>query len=459
MKGLLLTSCSVVALGLNMTAHSRTFEPHTTQAVLKYWAESGRYQSSDLPDAKTKGKYRVRLTPEGSLWLHGYARARGLSKTPPSGGIISVTEQDKPWNQWISDRIDYDRYIAGMDAVAANSVESKLPFQQLPVVAGPGPIPPGLAALMPDPPSFAEAAAPKQHIIAFHDGVVLKFQDNVEMNPRSAYYRFRDGVRDGGTKMKDFDPKLLKKVLDEVRIGDFERRVFEAVSLLEGGFDSVNTYDTGYVSVGFIQFACLSGGAGSLGSVLQRQKSLFPKKYQEDFQRFGVDVRPDGKLVALDTETGDERIGTDAALEIIKNKRLIAVFQRAGRLSHENRVAQMMIAREMYYPDRDEVLIPIDGRLVVAKIQDFIKSEAGMATLMDRKVNTGKLGPIGDVASELVRTNSLKAVAELAAYEQTIISRLRFRKNYLAEKGLSQPPPPPTPAVDPAVSNPPIPPK
>ena len=52
-----------------------------------------------------------------------------------------------------------------------------------------------------------------------------------------------------------------------------EQRVMKAVSRLEGGFDSVNTYDTGFVSIGFIQFITEGEGKGSLLEVLQQEKA------------------------------------------------------------------------------------------------------------------------------------------------------------------------------------------
>ena len=103
-----------------------------------------------------------------------------------------------------------------------------------------------------------------------------------------------------------------------------------AVSILEGGFDSVNTYDTGYVSVGFIQFASLKEGGGSLGAVLKNFKAADPLAFASDFHRFGVDVDETGHLVVVDPTSGAVATGAEANARIIEDKRLIAVFGRAG---------------------------------------------------------------------------------------------------------------------------------
>ena len=70
---------------------------------------------------------------------------------------------------------------------------------------------------------------------------------------------------------------------------------------------------------------------------------------------------------------------------------------------------------------------------------DFIKSEAGMATLMDRKVNTGNLGNLPSIASSIAATNDLRTVDALSQFEGEIVRQLRFRKDYLADSSLSQP--------------------
>jgi hypothetical protein len=77
-------------------------------------------------------------------------------------------------------------------------------------------------------------------------------------------------------------------------------------------------------------------------------------------------------------------------MRVIEDKRLTAVFQRAGRKSEAFRVAQIKTARASYWPAGDPVQITLpNGKTISGVVSDFIKSEAGLATLLDRKVNTG----------------------------------------------------------------------
>jgi hypothetical protein len=271
------------------------------------------------------------------------------------------------------------------------------------------------------------------------DDCECRYEDNVTVPHKYAYYRFEQGVRSGGIRVADRAAPYILRLLEKAKISEAERRVFSAVSLLEGGFDSVNTYDTGFVSVGFIQFASLSGGAGSLGAVLLRMKADAPEAFQAHFRRFGIDVTGEGALVALDPSLGVESIGPDANQRIIADKRLIAVFQRAGRLCEEFNVAQLVTAKQLYYPVDDELSVEVDGKTLACKVGDVFKSEAGLATLMDRKVNTGKLEPLGEYLYDLVKQTGITDLKEAAKYEWALVRAMVYRENYLDLAALSQP--------------------
>ena len=90
-------------------------------------------------------------------------------------------------------------------------------------------------------------------------------------------------------------------------------------------------------------------------------KTDFPDDFQTEFRRFGLEVTDDGVIVTLDPTTGAELVGPDANQRMIHDKRLIAVFQRAGQLSIEFNVCQILTAREQYYPDEEEVVVEHGG--------------------------------------------------------------------------------------------------
>ncbi|MEQ1932829.1 MAG: hypothetical protein ABL962_02970, partial [Fimbriimonadaceae bacterium] len=403
--------------------------------IQAYWSGQDRYKIG-TPEAHKNAPYQVRLTPEGSLWLWAYNQKRGLGKvfqTP-----APQNESQREWETWIENKVAYDRYVA---QIGANVTNKALGFSEQPTapVPSPGPVPEGLRFLVGDAPLFASAVQPNLHEVCFHDGVTLRLTDNPAMRPRYAYYRWSEGVMSGGTQVKKLPQATLDTLFAKAGVGDSVQRVMKAVSLLEGGFDSINTYDTGFVSVGFIQFACLSKGAGSLGSVLLKLKQTDASAFNTDFRQFGIDVTSDGQLVALNLATAETTTGLDAAKMIIKDKRLIAVFQRAGQVSDAFKVAQLQVAKDQYYPEQDSVILSLGNQPVTAKVSDFVKSEAGIATLMDWKVNTGKLGDLVGKANAIVRSNGLKSVSELAEFEADLVRQMRFRKDFLGDETLSQP--------------------
>ena len=432
MRGLLI----LTGTGLAWVATAQVFTDAERDKVVAFWNDPDRYKVSAPPLASENGPFQVRLTVEGSQWLWSYDRARGAGKFQEP---TAPHPDQKIWDAWIEWKIAWDRARASQQAADANAralAKETLPFE---VLEAPKLIPASLLSLVGNPPSFAEVVAPLEHSIRFDEKMTIVYQDNPLSRPRYSYYRFSQGVMSFGTRVRDLPEDSVQKLFAEAGVNGSERKVMAAVSLLEGGFDSVNTYDTGFVSVGLIQFACLKDGAGSLGQVLRREKQDDKDAYEEDFRRFGIDVTDAGALCVIDPSTGAELTAAQAALKIIDDKRLIAVFQRAGKLSKAFRMAQIRVAKAAYYPGDDVVTIQVGGKTLSGPVSTFIKSEAGMATLMDRKVNTGTLEPLPTVLALIAGENRIENFEDLAKYERDIVSAMKFRKDYLGDPTLTQP--------------------
>lgn len=417
------------------TKQTDYFSEKETNRIVSFWND-GRYKVVTPASAIKSGPVQVRLTPEGSVWLHSFFKLKSPNgKVNPSQIPAAKNPEQAAWDAWVDAKVNYDRYQAQLECVERNGGGDAGNE-----VYDPGPMPTSLAAVLPEPPLFASAVEPKGFEIKFPTGKTLKYEDNVVMRPNYAYYRFSDGVMSGGSSVKNMPPSELDRLFKKANIDPAIQRVLRAVSLLEGGFDSVNTYDTGYVSVGVIQFASLKAGAGSLGSVLKTLKENDPSEFQEYFRRYGIDVAETGHLVAISPTTGEELIGSNANSEIIKDKRLIAVFQHAGQLSEAFRVAQVQVAVNQYYPADETVTVKrTDGRTLTVKVSDVFRSEAGMATLMDRKVNTGKIDPLPTVINQVMNEYGLETIQDIALAESLIVQRMKYRKSYLDDLSLSQP--------------------
>ncbi len=437
---------ALLALGLACLAPAQSFPPlfgeDERHDLVAYWAAPGRYRAEAPADAAKKGVWQVRLTPAGSVWLWNLTKGK---KLPPTQAAST------PWEGWIAAKVRHDRWEALKTARAANreAIGKDLPAPDantpLDEPSSPGPIPQELQSLCGPCPIMAEAVAPLAHTVGFDD-LTLTYLDNTRLSsPRYAYYRFPAGVMSAGKAVKTMPPDMLDGVFRTAGIDESPARVMRAVSILEGGFDSVNTYDTGYVSVGFIQFASLKDGAGSLGAVLRIYKQADPLGFATDFHRFGVDVDEAGHLVVVDPTSGSVAVGADANARIIEDKRLIAVFGRAGQKSGGFRAAQVRAAKAIYWPSEDTVTVSLGGVPTPVRVGEIITSEAGLATLFDRKVNTGKVDVLGDVASRVAASQGCTCAADLAKYEKALVAMVRYRKDYLADPNLSQPADPPTP--------------
>ena len=419
------------------------FEDGERHEIVRYWAEPGRYRAEAPADAAKRGIWQVRLTPAGSVWLWNLTKGK---KVPPTQVALA-----KPgWEAWIAAKVRHDRWEALRAARAANrdrlgkdlpKPDADTPVDEPPL---PGAMPASLQSEMGPAPTMAEAVAPLAHKVAFDDGLTLTYQDNPRLgSPRYAYYRFPAGVMSVGEAVRKMPADALDGLFQTAGIDEGPARVMRAVSILEGGFDSVNTYDTGFVSVGFIQFASLKEGGGSLGAVLRNFKNANPLDFAKDFHRFGVDVDEAGRLVVVDPASGAVATGAEANARIIQDKRLIAVFGRAGKGSDGFRAAQVRAAKAIYWPSEDRVNVVLNGVSTPVRVGDLVASEAGLATLFDRKVNTGKVEALGEVASRVAAAQGCTCVEDLAKYEKTLVGLVRYRKDYLDDPSLSQPADPP----------------
>jgi hypothetical protein len=437
--GALFLGAAAMASPQVVTQPKFMFSPEERDRVYNYWTKSAKYEVLPPEDIDENGPWRVRLSVEGSTWLYTYNKKVRPGKIIPNQEAKSQNPQQEAWDAWIDRRYQWDIFQAETEAAKKNAEATGRVFESPRSADAPGPMPADLKNLAGAPPPLVEAVEPKRHKITFADGMELIYNSHVNVRPKYPYYRSHTGVASGGVRVREMTDGELKDLFKDAGITDAEAKVFKAVSLLEGGFDSLNTYDTGFVSVGFIQFACLSGGGGSLGSLMTRMKERWPDEFDRDFRTMGIDVTPGGLLVALDPESGAEFTGHEAANKIISDRRLAAVFQHAGRMCRCFKVAQLQVAKDMFYPGDDLLTVTINGEKQSAKIKEVVRTEAGLATLMDRKVNTGKMGNFVSISQDICNRFQLEDIKELSAFEYDIVRMMTYREDYLADSSLSRP--------------------
>lgn len=437
-SGQLLTVAMIILMSpATYAKKGNAFSDNDKRAIQAFWKQSGRYfvdfQSQENP-------YQGRLTPEGSVWLYDYAKkiSPNSGKMIPGADLTAQNDRQKVWNDWIEKKYSFEESQAEVLS-HKKSLEIGAPGNPLAkLLDNPGAAPADLVKFAGEPPTFVRPVIVRTHNIQFED-IKLELTDNVKVRRKYAYFRFNEGVMHSGTRMSGKSLDELKPLFSKAGVDESQLKVMAAVSLLEGGFDSLNTYDTGYVSVGFIQFACLKGGAGSLGQVMLTMKQNDAEAFNRDFRRYGLDVTEKGELIALKLDSLDEMIGPDAALQVIKDVRLAAVFQRAGRVSPAFRESQITTALNMYYPANDPITVKVGSKTYTGSVNSVIKTEAGMATLMDRKVNTGSLGNLESAVAAIMASYKLSAIEQVAEFEQELVNAMRYRKSYLSDPNLTKP--------------------
>ena len=207
----------------------------------------------------------------------------------------------------------------------------------------------------------------------------IRYRDD-PVAPAYAYLINETGVAHTGQKLSSRSDAAA--IFTAAGITDLTvRKVMTKVSTQEGGFEAVNTYDTGYISVGFIQFASGADGTGSLASVLSEMKTSYAADFATYFHNLGIDVDAVG-LTVVDPQTGNILRGSAAVRKVMDDKRLTAVFQRAGTDSRSFQAAQVKRAKAQYYLASQSFTVtqatPGAGNITITgHYEDVLTSEAG----------------------------------------------------------------------------------
>ena len=473
---------TAVVLCAAMNASARLSDPVFSSderaSILSWWQAENRYKVELAEVDGQKGPFAARLTPDASTWLLAYTKAvSGSVKVAPTQTAKAANSGDtKGWEDWLSARVKHDwqtaraeaqrrntsLLTAPSDALSADISSSRDTTPALPsrgsrktrrsqeptisIPPHPGPAPQSLIDALGAPPVIASVVAPNRHIVSFDtDNHIIEMLDNVRLPERYAYYRFPKGVNSVGAPATSTasETEQAKELFAEAGLSDTARKAFTAISKLEGTFDASQTYDTGYVSIGFIQFTTGPDGDGSLIRALIDEKTASPDAFVDDFHRYGIDVTADGKISVVDPKSGAELIGTDAVKCMVDDPRLVGVFVHAGRYSIKWKAAQVRAAYKVYWPMDGEITLQLAGSPTTCKVSDIVQSEAGITTLLDRKINRGNIREFPDVVNRIAKAHGCETLSDIQKYEKEIVAAMRYRVDFLKSSDLGQPADPP----------------
>jgi hypothetical protein len=246
----------------------------------------------------------------------------------------------------------------------------------------------------------------------------------------------------------------LEELFTSAGISDAtERKVMKKVSEVHGGFETINTCGPAIVSVGFVPFTAGETGDGSLAQLLRSMKASSPMEFEACFRSLGIDVDKLG-LLAVHPDSGKLQRGREAVSAILDDKRLTALFYNAGKKSRAYQVAQLRLARELYYLASQDFTIKALARAgdkaalisISGKYSDVLRSEAGKAAIMDRAVLRGTENArqtFKEACLTVLEEKGISTLELLALYEALIIPVLQSpgseRVRALEDKELSRP--------------------
>lgn len=429
-----MTTACLLVMGLGMLPTEPApgiFSPTDCAAVQEYWAKPGRWHAEPSDPA---APHKAVFTPAGSQWLLDYYHRRDpYQAVMPDREPTAKNNQQKSWDDWIDRRLSADKAWATSQAAFADKGVTDMVASTSPAVS---PVPHSLQTLAGEPPAFYSVVTPLRHKVSI-DGSDYTLEESVQVRAKFPYFRSALGVSVKGSTVT---ASGLQTMLARAGVRPALRKAVQEVSHLEGSFSSVNTYDTGGISVGWLQFAALETGRGSLVSVLANTKARDPKGFKLYFRSKGIDTAPDGRLVAVNLVTGTEVAGSDAVKTIVADKRLTAVFLNAGEKFSAFQQEQVDCLSDQYDPGALTFTATGPFGSVTGRVSQVIKSEAGLATLLDRLVNRGSIEPFSRVASDVMTELRLKSITDLAAAEWLLIDKLTYRQSFLASSSLGQPP-------------------
>lgn len=455
------------------------FSTAERESIVKWWQSENRYRVELAEVDGQKGPFAARLTPDASTWLLAYTKAvSGSVKIAPTQTAKASNSGDtKGWEDWLSARVKHDWQTARAEAQRRNTALLTAPSESLSadntslspaptpapsrkvrkpsraqdapisIPPHPGPAPQSLIDTLGAPPVIASVVAPNRHVIHFDiENRTIEMLDNVRLPERYAYYRFPRGVNSVGAPTSTIVDETVraKELFAEAGLSDTARKAFTAISRLEGTFEASQTYDTGYVSIGFIQFTTGPDGDGSLIRALVDEKTASPDAFVEDFHRYGIDVTTDGKITVIDPKSGAELVGSDAVKCMVDDPRLVGVFVHAGRYSIKWMAAQVRAAYKVYWPMDGEITLQLGGNPTSCKVSDIVQSEAGITTLLDRKINRGNIREFPDVVNRIAKAHGCETLSDIQMYEKEIVAAMRYRVDFLKASDLGQPADPPT---------------
>lgn len=394
------------------------------RAIHERWKSQGDYVVSDSG--------RCRMTSGYQSWKQ---RVELFLSHPPE----EVRDQVEGWRRWLGEHELHARWLITQKGMAPR-IPGPVPFDlAAQVFEGETLGAPPVAAFRPI--HVFSVKLPGGSRYSFHD-------DPVQIGERGPIHEA--GVARIGVKLHKHPD--LEGLLTDAGLADAtERKAMKKIAEMERGFEAINTCDPNDVSVGFVPFSAGETGDGPLSRLLRGMKSADPGEFDSYFRSLGIDVGERG-LTVVHPEDGRLLRGREAVHVIRDDKRLTAVFQNAGEKSRAYQLAQLRLARAMYYLASQDFTLKClvkegEKALVITlsgRYGEVLRSEAGKLAIMDRAVHRGVVNAqqmFKEACTSVIQEKGVTTLRALAEYEALITPLVQppGRIRVMEDKDLSQP--------------------
>lgn len=178
---------------------------------------------------------------------------------------------------------------------------------------------------------------------------------------------------------------VVATVVGRSALSNDKKDILKGVSGHEGSFSTINTWDRAVVTVGFIQWTSGEKGNGSITGLLRDLKSKQPQVFQNNYQKYGIDV--EGNELKVTKGDGTVLKGAAAAKAIQTDPKLAGVLSAAGTdpAIQDHQVAYAARTKIDAVRNRQ---VNVDGQTV--KVGDVVSSKYGVAMMTDRAVHGGE---------------------------------------------------------------------
>lgn len=242
--------------------------------------------------------------------------------------------------------------------------------------------------------------------------VVAQMRDN---NSNSAHMVYANGVMYAGQSNIQLDVNSIASI----GLSQNHAKALQYVSVHEGKFDAINSYDKAIFSYGFVQFVGKQEHGASLNDVLNSMRTNAGNAFQQVFGRVGIGS--EGRTVTVLDDRGSKLTNDQAWLYIQKDVRLAGAFIQAG-FDPSLVLEQLRMANNLYVQPSLKRAIDVNG--MQRPLGEFITTEGLVTAVIAIAVSRGVGGMskiLGEACSKVASQQGINNPGALPSIDERLV--------------------------------------